>query len=67
MLKFSDGQTPYIWHLTLKDDLSPIKNVQLHEVHTHAKYQVSIFNNAKVMANVEVFFPDGRTDWHTYW
>ena len=28
------------------------QNVQLHEIHMHAKYQVAIFNIAKVMANV---------------
>jgi len=30
------------------------QNVQLHEIHMHAKYQVAIFNIAKVMANVKV-------------
>ena len=30
------------------------KNVQLYEIHMHAKYQVAIFNIAKVMANVKV-------------
>ena len=34
------------------------QNVQLHEIHMHAKYQVAIFNIAKVMTNVKVF---GRT------
>jgi hypothetical protein len=28
--------------------------VKLHEIHTHAKYQVAIFNIAKVMADVKV-------------
>jgi hypothetical protein len=31
------------------------QNVQLHEIHMHAKYQVAIFNIAKVMANVKVW------------
>jgi len=35
------------------------QNVQLHEIHIHDKYQVAIFNIAKVMANVKVF---GRPD-----
>ena len=30
------------------------QNVQLHEIHMYAKYQVAIFNIAKVMANVKV-------------
>ena len=30
------------------------QNVQLHEMHLHAKYQVAIFNIAKVIANVKV-------------
>ena len=30
------------------------QNGQLHEIHMHAKYQVAIFNIAKVMANVKV-------------
>jgi len=30
------------------------QNVQLHEIHMHAKYQVAIFYIAKVMANVKV-------------
>jgi hypothetical protein len=29
--------------------------MQLHEMHMHAKYQVAIFNIAKVMSNVKVF------------
>jgi len=36
--------------------------VQLHEIHMHAKYQVAIFNIAKVMANVKVF---GQTPYRT--
>ena len=42
------------------------QNVQLHEIHMHAKYQVAIFNIAKVMANVKVFgrrLRRGRTSW----
>jgi len=31
------------------------QNVQLYEIHMHAKYQVAIFNIAKVMTNVRVF------------
>ena len=42
----------YIWPLTLKDDLDlwpfTTQNMQLHEIHMHAKYQVAIFNIAKV-------------------
>jgi len=64
MLKFSDGRTDAI---SLTFDLagwpwpSPFttQNVQLHEIHMHAKYQVAILNIEKVMANVKVF---GRTD-----
>ena len=57
------------WSLTLKDnlDLSPLINVQLYEIHMHAKYQVAIYNIAKVMTNVKVFGQthrrmDGWTD-----
>jgi len=45
---------------------STTQNVQLHEIHMHAKYQVAIFNVAKLMANVN-FFSDRRTDWHPDW
>jgi hypothetical protein len=37
------------------------QNVQLHEIHMHAKYQVAIFDIAKVMAHIKVF---GRTHTH---
>ena len=36
------------------------QNVQLHEIHMHAKYIVAIFNIAKVMANDKVFGPPPR-------
>jgi len=42
---------PWPWTFTTQ-------NVQLHEIHMHTKYQVAIFNIAKVMTNVKVF---GRT------
>ncbi len=50
--------TTYIWPLYLTFDLDgwpwpfTTQNVQLHEVHMHAKYQVAIFDIAKCMANV---------------
>jgi len=31
------------------------QNVQLHEIHMHAKYPVAIFNIAKVMANIKAW------------
>ncbi len=45
--------TTYIWPLYLTFDLDgwpwpfTTQNVQLHEVHMHAKYQIAIFNIAK--------------------
>ena len=42
---------PWHWHF-------PTQNVQLHEIHMHAKYQVAIFNIAKVMANVKFLDDD---------
>ena len=54
---------PWPWLFTAQ-------NVQLHEIHMHAQYQVAIFNIAKVMTNVKVFgrtdrLTDGQTDWRT--
>ena len=49
-------------HIYLTSDLEgwpwpfTTQNVQLHEIHMHAKYQVAIFNIKKVMANVKVFW-----------
>ena len=41
----------YIWPLILKDDLDldllPTQNVQLHEIHMRAKYQVAFYNIAQ--------------------
>jgi len=52
----SETQCPLLRHhvflpLTLKDDLDllPLKNMQLHEIHMHAKYQVAMINISKVM------------------
>jgi len=56
-LTFDLEEWPWPW-------TSTTQNVRIHEVHMHDKYQVAIFNIAKVMANVN-FFSDGRTDWHT--
>jgi len=68
MLKFLDRQTDALY---LTFDLegwpspSPFttENVQLHEMHMYAKYQVAMFNIKKVMA-IKVF---GRTDRLTHW
>jgi hypothetical protein len=43
------------------------QNVQLHEIHMHAKYQVAIFNNAKVIAKLKprLKFWDTHNEWQT--
>ena len=54
-------QKLWFWPIYLTFDLEgwPLpfttQNVELHEIHMHAKYQVAIFNIAKVMANVKVW------------
>ena len=56
MLKYhvsiSNGSTVMsILPLTLKDglDMSPPQNVKFHEIHVHAKHQVSVSSSLKVM------------------
>ena len=46
----------YILTFDLEGHITP-QNLQLHEIHILAKYQVSIFNVSKVMANVKVVWP----------
>ena len=49
---------PWPWHVCTQ-------NVRLHEIHMHAKYEVSTCNISKVMANVKVGHKHKQTHKHT--